>query len=178
MLDSRVREAARMYATIQGNQKIMIASGGCNVDETSVSEAAYMKDSLVKTHGVPKERVFQEKRSANTVENVVKSLVLCRRLNGAPICWSNNGWVAKPEVLGRLQKMTFVTSDFHAARVRRICEFFSLGDLCDWKVVGVESSAGDGMAAKELNITRGYTAEFLNEQKAIVRAEIKSWPCS
>ncbi len=177
VLHSRIREAARAYASVEGNQKVLVVSGGYPVDGTRVSEAAYMKDSLIKKYGIAEESVFREDRSFDTLDNILESLVICRRLNGAPLYWSDNGWGETPEVLERLRKITIVTSDFHVARVQHICEFFSLGDLCDWEVLSAKSGIEDSMFEKELQIVDSYTAVFLKKYKKTARYTIRTWPC-
>ena len=97
MLDERI-EAAYHYLAAHPDV-ICIPTGGKNPD-ADITEAQCIANKLMAA-GIREERIWLEPTAATTVENLRNSLALIRK---------NTGKV--PERIG------FLTSDFHVARVR------------------------------------------------------------
>lgn len=95
-------EAALQYAK-QYPHVNMILSGGQGADEF-ISEAEAMKRYLM-AHGIPEDRLIEEKYSSSTFENISFSKKLLPN--------SVNG-------------ITIITSDYHLARARKIASHLGL----------------------------------------------------
>src|SRR5690554_6445481 len=73
-LEERVTLGYQLY-TSDISFDYIIVSGGCGAHGSSICEASEMFDLLAKK-GVPKEKIFKEEKSKNTVQNYVYSRLL------------------------------------------------------------------------------------------------------
>ncbi len=68
---ARVNMAAQLFH--QGCVRYLIVSGGVLIPETTITEAAWFRDALVR-RGVPDERILLEAQATNTAENATYAL--------------------------------------------------------------------------------------------------------
>jgi uncharacterized SAM-binding protein YcdF (DUF218 family) len=72
---ARVTMAAQLFH--RGCVRYLIVSGGVLIPETTITEAAWFRDALVR-RGVPDERILSEAQATNTAENATYALPIIR----------------------------------------------------------------------------------------------------
>ena len=81
VLQNRMDIAIRLYK--KENFDKIIVSGGCAAHGSSICEASFMTDALLK-HGVPRNIIYKEENSKTTVQNYVFSRKL-KEADGTPL---------------------------------------------------------------------------------------------
>lgn len=101
ILQNRLDKALDLY-----HDSLIIVSGGRVQKECIHTEAYVMKKYLMDTHNIPSDKIIQESRSQNTIENAKYTLKIIKQKNI------------------QFDKIIVVSSSFHLKRVSNIFKYF------------------------------------------------------
>lgn len=144
ILQNRLDKALELY-----HDSFIIVSGGRVQKECIHTEAYVMKKYLMDTHNIPSDKIIQESRSQNTIENAKYTLKIIKQKNI------------------QFHKMMVVSSSFHLRRVSNIFKYFFHQILRKGNLIFIPSDNGiSGINLKNrIENEKLYLKEFKDEYK-------------